>query len=612
MPDVRFSNQYPYTDFHELNLDWVIKEVKFWSERVGKSIRTIELTGTVGLVDTYTITYSDGTTSTFDVTNGNGITSVAKTGTAGLVDTYTITFQDGSTSTFDVTNGAAAVDPTFSLTDYAADAKATGDAIGNLSPYTTTYESGKYIRPDGTVGNYAGHSASWYINVDGIKIIYVLNTSETSPYNAFYDSNYQFISSFTTADGIHVYVPNNAVYARLTKNNDDTTFEIYPFPMSISELTENLSPLLHSKPAELDYVTPQMYGALGDGVHDDTAAIQAAFNSGYKRVIIPRTSDYYLVTDKLTISNPSMIIEGSSGIDFTDSDLPCITATVSKWTVIELADTAKFTQIKNLKIDCDNKTNVGIYHDRTTNNFINDLLFENVFIQDAIDYGVYLGAVYKSTFINIRTLRANRGIVIVGASNNYACTSCALINCYTDYATSEGIVLNNVVYSSLISCATDHTKIAYSFTKTKGISLIGCGCERCETALYFHTSDQNVNTNIIGFTQLLDTSTATYDSTIYCGQVQNLVISGLSTSSSDNRSKVLTTTTSITSIVVLDNSIDPAKCSLYDAGHVRFLSRDLIYSASGSPLYEGQIAIDNGIAYISVLDNGQLTWKAFA
>ena len=107
MPDVRFSNQYPYTDFHELNLDWIIKEVKYWSEKVGKTIQSIDLTGTVGLVDTYTITYSDGTTSTFDVTNGNGIVSVAKTGTAGLVDTYTITLTDGSMSTFEVHNGTA-------------------------------------------------------------------------------------------------------------------------------------------------------------------------------------------------------------------------------------------------------------------------------------------------------------------------------------------------------------------------------------------------------------------------------------------------------------------------------------------------------------------------
>ena len=38
--------------------------------------------------------------------DGNGIASITKTGTAGLVDTYTITYDDGTTTTFDVTNGA--------------------------------------------------------------------------------------------------------------------------------------------------------------------------------------------------------------------------------------------------------------------------------------------------------------------------------------------------------------------------------------------------------------------------------------------------------------------------------------------------------------------------
>ena len=37
---------------------------------------------------------------------GNSVVSVIKTATNGLVDTYTITFSDGSTTTFDVTNGA--------------------------------------------------------------------------------------------------------------------------------------------------------------------------------------------------------------------------------------------------------------------------------------------------------------------------------------------------------------------------------------------------------------------------------------------------------------------------------------------------------------------------
>ena len=72
----------------------------------GQSIKEIKKTGTSGLVDTYTITLTDGTTSTFSVTNGKEISSISKTGTSGLTDTYTIMFNDNTTSTFTVTNGA--------------------------------------------------------------------------------------------------------------------------------------------------------------------------------------------------------------------------------------------------------------------------------------------------------------------------------------------------------------------------------------------------------------------------------------------------------------------------------------------------------------------------
>ena len=34
MSDARFINQYPYTDFHELNLDWVINEVQTLQTKV--------------------------------------------------------------------------------------------------------------------------------------------------------------------------------------------------------------------------------------------------------------------------------------------------------------------------------------------------------------------------------------------------------------------------------------------------------------------------------------------------------------------------------------------------------------------------------------------------
>lgn len=75
------------------------------------TISSITKTGTVALVDTYTITTQDGKTFTFTVTNGangangRGIVSITKTGTAGLVDTYTILYTDNTTDTFTVTNG---------------------------------------------------------------------------------------------------------------------------------------------------------------------------------------------------------------------------------------------------------------------------------------------------------------------------------------------------------------------------------------------------------------------------------------------------------------------------------------------------------------------------
>lgn len=81
----------------------------------GVGIGNIQKTNTVGLVDTYTITFTDGNSTTFTVSNGKdgedgtdgvGIASVQKTGTNGLVDTYTITFTDGNTTTFEITNGA--------------------------------------------------------------------------------------------------------------------------------------------------------------------------------------------------------------------------------------------------------------------------------------------------------------------------------------------------------------------------------------------------------------------------------------------------------------------------------------------------------------------------
>lgn len=78
----------------------------------GVGVSKVEKTSTSGLVDTYTITLTNGNTSTFTVTNGkNGvdassIASIQKVGENGLVDTYRINLTNGSSFDFTVTNGA--------------------------------------------------------------------------------------------------------------------------------------------------------------------------------------------------------------------------------------------------------------------------------------------------------------------------------------------------------------------------------------------------------------------------------------------------------------------------------------------------------------------------
>ncbi len=71
----------------------------------GNGIQSIEKTSSSGLTDTYTIVFTDGSSTTFEVENGKGIVSIEKTSTEGNVDTYTITYNDDTTFTFTVTNG---------------------------------------------------------------------------------------------------------------------------------------------------------------------------------------------------------------------------------------------------------------------------------------------------------------------------------------------------------------------------------------------------------------------------------------------------------------------------------------------------------------------------
>lgn len=76
----------------------------------GISIKSIAKTSTEGLVDIYTITFTNEKKAAFTVTNGKdgrGIKSIEKTSSNGNIDTYTITFTDDTKFTYNVVNASS-------------------------------------------------------------------------------------------------------------------------------------------------------------------------------------------------------------------------------------------------------------------------------------------------------------------------------------------------------------------------------------------------------------------------------------------------------------------------------------------------------------------------
>ena len=196
---------------------------------------------------------------------GNGIASITKTGTSGLVDTYTITYTDGTTSTFEVTNGQDGevtqeqLDETNAEVErakmvYNALPKVTGTGTEvtlndtaecpmpmSLKPSETSQATS--ILPD-------GYTQVDYIEATGLQIIntnyvptqntvvevdFKSNKTADEPYTSLFGVQYsgnegRFYVLFGSTNNIQVNLPRNALqYASLLEdgnivyNNTPTT-----------------------------------------------------------------------------------------------------------------------------------------------------------------------------------------------------------------------------------------------------------------------------------------------------------------------------------------------------------------------------------------------------
>lgn len=195
----------------------------------GKGVVSIVKTGTSGLIDTYTITYTDNTTTTFTVGNGNGISGISKTSTSGLTDIYTISFTNGNTTTFNVSNGKGISSITKTGTSGLVDTYTI--AYNSGSPTTFQVTNGKTAYQSAVAGGYTGteqdfeddlaNFETWATNAAASALAASNSAtaaagSATSAHQEYLDAKAQADRAQMYADFIepHFIIANNRLYIK--------------------------------------------------------------------------------------------------------------------------------------------------------------------------------------------------------------------------------------------------------------------------------------------------------------------------------------------------------------------------------------------------------------
>ncbi|MGW5773114.1 glycosyl hydrolase family 28-related protein [Streptomyces longwoodensis] len=262
--------------------------------------------------------------------------------------------------------------------------------------------------------------------------------------------------------------------------------------------------------ASLPYFNVKNYGAAGDGVADDTAAIQSAIDAcrtaGGGTVFLPRGT--YKISAALTTYS-KIAIEGDGDLVTTIYQTN-ITADGIK------GDTIWQVSIRNLRLRGPaGGTGEGINFTTACNH----LDLENITVTEWGSAGIDVEQPMVSNFRRvISSVNGGAGMYLHG-NDSGAGTSVSLDSCWMDQNASNGFSFYNMTYCSFVACAADNQtntdKAGYYFNVCSGMSLVGCGGEKNTIGVKFsaggnHTVNGFFNyANPAGGVGFLVTSSAT-------------------------------------------------------------------------------------------------------
>lgn len=379
------------------------------------------------------------------------------------------------------------IDPTLSVEGKAADAKATGDAVGEIKEdlENTVLSKKEYTEVNGFAisKNYgkvilSSSSKVYKIKVDPVVKKYIIHTDRENFYTAF--SYNELIDADITVLKIvsanyNAVVENQNLAGWLYVGNDSA--------MSVS---------VYEEKEKYFSMHPENFGAVGDGINDDTLHLQSAIDFCLKNKIKLEFTKgkVYCISNGLTINIPRNVY-----IDFNYAEIKAIANIQRMITVkcdndVVTSDSPVFdyNNLKNVRLNHNRFSGNSIYIDYGNNLTIDGVLIENckgnALQIDAGGVNVANGYIIckhgNSVGINITTSDSHFSDLIIVNAN------IAINNSGTNFYTrvhgwNTGENIDNTTFFShasgnaqLIQCQCDTYERGYVISTDRRLSLTNC------------------------------------------------------------------------------------------------------------------------------------------